>query len=187
MAKEDFKEFISNLKAVGLPTASRFFVLLPNADTMLCMLVDQCSLPGISIMTTEMRTFGEVREAAYGVTYPPVQLSVILDNTVGATTYFENWSRLVFDRKTKTSGYYTTTRGIMGYAKDVSIVLTDKEDYPIRKIELIEAYPKTIGDIQLDYSNKDIIRLPITLTYRYWREARLTEEDMEFVSTRQGM
>lgn len=182
MAKEDFKEFISNLKAVGLPTASRFFVMLPDSNNTLCMLVDQCQLPGITIMTTEMRTFGESREAPYGVTYPPVQLSVILDNKAGATTYFDWWSKLVFDRETRTSGYYKD------YAREVNIILTDKNDDPIRKVTLIEAYPKTIGDIQLDYSNKDIIRLPITLAYRYWKEVPLTGTDVAAVSsTRQGL
>ena len=183
MAQEDFKEFIANLKAVGLPTASRFYVMLPNASNTLCMMVDQCSLPGLTLMTTEMRTFGEVREAPYGITYPPVQISTIVDNNSEAKIYFENWANLVFDRETRTSGYYKGSGKIEGYAKDIDIVLTDKGDTPIYKVRLYEAFPKTVSDIQLDYSNKDIIRLQVSLAYRYWKRDELTGADIAAVKT----
>ena len=187
MAQEDFKEFIANLKAVGLPTASRFYVMLPNASNTLCMMVDQCSLPGLTLMTTEMRTFGEVREAPYGITYPPVQISAILDNSSKAKQYFDYWSNLVFDRKTRTSGYYKTSGTTPGYARDIDIILTDKADTPIYKVRLFEAYPKSVSDIALDYSNKDIIRLQVSMAYRYWERVDVTGADVAAVTnTRSG-
>lgn len=182
MAKEDFKGFIANLKAVGLPTASRFYVIIPLATDTVCMMVDQCTLPGLTLMTTEMRTFGEVREAPYGITYPPVQISAIVDNNSESKLFFDNWANQVFDRETRTSGYYKD------FIKDIDIVLTDKGDTPIYKVKLYEAYPKTVSDIQLDYSNKDIIRLQVSLAYRYWKRVELTGADVAAVAnTRQGL
>ena len=155
-------DFISHIRATGLPTASRYFVEITGASKTTCMMVDQCTLPGLNIMTSEYRTFGEITESAYGITYQPVQLSVILDNKSEAKLFFEDWANQVFDRKTRTVGYSGD------YTKDVRIILTDKMDNPIYTVMLHGTYPKNLADIQLDFSNHDIIRLQVTLAFKFW-------------------
>ena len=49
------------------------------------------------------------------------------------------------------------------------------EGKKVYSIKLMECYPKTIGAIQLDYANKDVMKLNVTLTYRYW----IKEEDSD--------
>lgn len=175
MSKEHFNNFISRIKDIGLPTASRFQIILPKGDEHLSMLIDQCNLPGLSIMTNEMRTFGELREVPYGITYPPVQISAIVDNTSSTKLYFEDWANAVFNRNTRTLGYYDN------YKRDVVIQLLNKNDELIHEVKLIEAYPKTISDIALDYSNRDIIRLQVSLAFRYWERTFPVETKPESI------
>lgn len=169
------ESFIARIKSVGLPTASHFYVefIGLSYSENVSLLVDQASLPGLNIMTTEMRIFGEVTESPYGITYPPVNLSIILDNESLAKRFFDNWANEVFDRTTRTSGYYNK------FAKEVRITVVDKEDTPIYQVKLVEAYPKMIADIPLDFNNKDVIRLNVTLTYKYWEEVQINYEELE--------
>jgi T4-like virus tail tube protein gp19 len=162
----DLKEFITHVRDTGLAVGSHFAVIFNgDGDTeKMALLVDQATLPGITIMTTEMRTFGEITDSAYGITYPPVTLSIILDNEGSAKKFFDDWSDKVFNKITRTSGYYSS------YTSDVEIQLLDKNHDVITSVLLIEAYPKQISDVQLDSSNHDIIRLNVTLTYKHWIE-----------------
>jgi hypothetical protein len=36
-------------------------------------------------------------------------------------------------------------------------------------ISLYEAYPKTVSAIQLDYANRDVMKIQVTMMYKYWR------------------
>jgi hypothetical protein len=159
-------DFRARIRTIGLPTGSHYQVefLLGGIDgaRAVSMLADQVTLPGLTIMTAEQRTFGEITESAYGISYQPVSLSIILDNEVAAKTFFDTWANSVFDRKTRTIGYYDD------YIRDVRITLMDKASKPIYTVVLREAYPKTINDIQLDYASREILRVNVILTFKYW-------------------
>lgn len=165
----DLKDFISVVRTIGLPTASHFYVeflgIVAGGDLRrMSLLCDQVSLPGLNLMTQEYRTFGEILESPYGVSYGPVTLSMIVDNEASVKYFFDEWANKVFDRTTRTSGYYDN------YTQDVAIALIDKKKNIVYSVMLKEAYPKSISDIQLDYGNHDVIRLNVTLTYRYWEQ-----------------
>ena len=33
----------------------------------------------------------------------------------------------------------------------------------------IEAYPKSVGAVQMDYSSKEIMKIDVTMMFKYWR------------------
>jgi hypothetical protein len=170
-------DFIARIKKVGLPNSSHFMVeFLGTAGYQggrdVAMMVDQASLPGLNIMTTDIRTFGELLESPYGISYQPVQLSIIMDNESVAKKFFDDWSNRVFDRKAKVAGYYNN------FVKDVRIILQDKNSLPIYSVLLREAFPKAISDVSLDYANHDLIRLNVTLQFRFWEEEPIDYEEI---------
>lgn len=179
----DLDSFLAHINTVGLPVSSRYFVeFMPSAANLgdsgrhrtVSMLCDQVVIPGVNIMAADIRVYGELTESPYGVTYQPASLSVILDNDSSAKEFFDEWSNDVFDRTTRTLGYYND------FVRDVVVTLTDKEDNPISKIRMIEAYPRTISDMQLDYSSSNIIRLTVSLTFKYWvKEAVIAVPNVE--------
>lgn len=162
----DLDKFLSHVRTTGLASGTHYEVYFnwtggEDLDT-LSLLVDSCNMPGNNIMTQEMRTFGEITEMPYGVTYPPVTFNVLIDNTGSVKKHFEAWMNAVYDPTTKQIGYYAD------YVADVVINFQDKNGGIIRSVTLVEAYPKTVNDVSLGNDVHGVIRLDITMTYRYW-------------------
>lgn len=160
------EEFRSHLKTIGFAKSSNFLVEFYKqygaSNPNISMLVDAVVFPGLNIMTAEYRTFGEIRESPYGISYQPVNLSIILDNVASAKSYFDDWSNEVFNRDYRTTGYYND------FIRDVAITMHDINGKAIYRVVLKEAYPKMVGDISMDYANKDIVRLNVSLAFKYW-------------------
>ena len=75
------------------------------------------------------------------------------------------------------------------YIGSVQIFQLDEEDNIMYGVELVEAFPKTIGAQTLDYSVTDQIhKLPVTFSYRWWKniedEPKVNEPVEEISATR---
>lgn len=160
--KTKLSEFIAHVKNVGLPTATHFFVYIPGFGQYELAMCDSTSLPGIQIMSSEVRMFGELHTLPHAPLYQTHQLSFIADNKMTIRDSLEKWSNEVFNRETRKFGYYDQ------YTKDVTIYLTDKAGKVIYAVKLREAWLQQIGDTQLDYGNESLVRIPVTLAYKWW-------------------
>jgi hypothetical protein len=171
--KKDLNDFIAHIREIGLPTASHFQITLPSIGSVysedVAMLCDDVQMPGIMVMTHEVRTMGEVSELPYGITYPPVNLTLIVNNKFDAKSYFDTWSDLVYNRNNRTVGFYRN------YTRDVTIEALDKAGKTIYSITLIEAYPKTMSDLMFSNANHDVLKLNIQLVYKYWKKTGVAE------------
>lgn len=157
--------YIANLKSRGLPTASHYFVQITGVmNRESWMMCDQVSLPGLSIATADLRTYGEVREAPWGVIYQPINLQFILDNSFDTKVLFERWINQVYDRTTRTAGYYSD------YVKEVNIYQTNADNKVIYGVKLYEAFPKSVLDVNLGYDVKDVVKLNVTMVFKYWAQ-----------------
>jgi hypothetical protein len=164
-----YNKFKSFVKTEGLATGSKFNIILPPIEGVIGNLSDlsmQCeiaSLPGTNIMTSEIRTFGETTELAYGITYPPINLTFFVSNKFDTKKYFEGWQNVVFNRLNRCPGYYDN------YAKPITIIVSDKSGKTdTYKLVLHEAYPKSIQDISLSYSDSAPIKLSVMIQYKWW-------------------
>ena len=167
-AKSSLSNFIARVKKNGLLQASHFYIVIPNfaqkGDSRdLLMFCDTADLPGINLMTTEIRQFGELTTLPHAPMYQPIQLSFICDQTMAVKTSLLAWLNSVFDRENRFFNYYEQ------YTKNVEIYITDKNGRDVYKVTLNEAYPTAIGNIQLDYANEQIIKIPVTIAYKWWK------------------
>jgi hypothetical protein len=149
-AKSNLSNFVARVKKNGLLSASHFYVVIPNfspnaSDRDLLMFCDAADIPGITLMTTEIRQFGELTTLPHAPMYQPVQLSFICDSTMDVKYALENWIDSVFNRNTRSFNFYDS------YTKDIEIYIVDKQGNDVHKVTLYEAYPVSIGNIQLDY------------------------------------
>ncbi len=178
-------EFTAAIKQNGMPTASHFNVIIggskqnrvsPQRVMMMC---DTTNLPGYTHMTTEMRTYGEIFEMPYGISYPDLNMTFYLDNTVQSKTFFDNWSNEIFNKKTRTIGYYRD------YVRDMDLYLQNLGGNVIYQVKVYEAYPKLIGDFQVDYTNRDILRLSVVMKYKWLEiiDSTASGEPREFLDT----
>lgn len=144
------------------------------------LLCDSTQLPGLNLNTAPMRTFGEVREIPYELNYEPITLTFYVDAEMNVKKLFDAWIQSTQIKDTRNFAYYDS------YTTDMSIYVQDMEEDNRYIVELYEVYPKTVSAIQVDYANKDVMKLSVTLMYKYWRSNqvvynnRISQEKPEF-------
>lgn len=167
------KDFIAEVKG-GLARPAHFAVMvklpasIANDDlikgniTKIMLFCEQATLPGISFATAPVRSFGETKEVPYEKLYEGVTLSFYVDADLTVKRLFDQWSNLIQDTKTRLYQYPST------YLTDtIDIFVYDTENNQRYKCTLHQAYPKAVSAIQLDYNNKDVMRLQVQFSYQY--------------------
>ena len=143
---------------------------------------ESISFPGRNIdTTTDTNIYGPSREIASGFSFAEVSATFRCSKDMREKRYFESWQRLSYDTVTWSMQYYED------YIGAVQIFQLDEEDNRVYGVELVEAFPKTIGAQTLDYSSTgEIHKLPVTFSYRWWKNIEdepKINEPVEEVST----
>lgn len=169
MSKPDLNSFIAHLKSTGLAVSQHFIVHIPDfgseIDQVMC---EATSLPGMQLMSTEIRTAGEYTAMPHAPMFAQQQLTFISDGTLNIRKNLEKWFNQVYNVETRSLGYYDD------YVRDVTIFVTNKEDKVIYACVLREAWIQSISDSQLSYADGNVIRIPVTLTYKWWDQLKTT-------------
>lgn len=165
-------EFLSNVRSEGLMFNSRFSVTLApplgmqNSGTYdlrkILLYCDSIPLPSMSMSTTQARTFGEYREMPYERLFANINMTFFVDNSMQVKDFFDQWMSNIIDPVKRTVGYYKD------YITDMSIDVFDIQENKKFRVNMFECYPKEVSQIQLDYSNKDVMKLTVSMNYKYW-------------------
>jgi hypothetical protein len=171
MTAKSLRDFISEVKRDGLARQNRFSVTItpPSsmADTsgqslqLVQLFCEQATLPGVSYSSQPVKSYGENREVVYDKNFEDVTLTFLVDRRMMVKAFFDEWSNQIIDPWTRLVGFY------QDYAKDIIIRVQDMQNQEVYMSVLYEAYPKTVGVIQLDNNSKDIMKLQVTFTYKY--------------------
>lgn len=171
------KDFISEIKKGSLARSNRFAIgftppkttqkpYIGGADPAtlrkVILFCDQVQLPGVNYSTVQNRVFGEFRETPYEKLFDNINMSFYVDNDMKVKSLFDNWINSIQDGTTRTFNYYDN------YTTDMTIEVQDINDKTRYQVKLFECYPKTIGSIQMDYASKDVMKLSVTMQYKYW-------------------
>lgn len=184
------KEFIAQLKTDGMARSNYFdvelalpFAVARNSNTnfdmrKILLFCEAINLPSVNISTTQIRTFGELRETPYDKLFDTIQLSFYVDTSMNVKLLFDTWINSIQDPVTRKYSYYNT------YTTDVmKINVLDKKSKTRYSVSLFEAYPKSIGAIQLDQNSKDIMKLNVTMIYKYIKTEAFAVDDKSPKST----
>lgn len=174
-----YKDFITHVKQIGMFGGNKFEFVAPlveggsNADSAkVSMLCNSAQIPGLNIMTTDIRYYGEATERPHGITYGPLNLTFYLDNDLAPKRYFEEWMNQVYSRDKRSLNYYDI------YTRDVEVVIYNKAEEEIDRIKFLECYPKLMSDVNLSYdSNGAAVVLSVTLVYKWWESMSKTSYD----------
>lgn len=177
--------FVSQI-STGLARSNKFLVsLTPPSSTLtgllgqerssysnsqlqnILLLCDSAQLPGVTVNTTPIRSFGEVREIPYEQNYEPITLSFFVDAQMSVKKLFDNWLLSTQIGDTRKFNYYDT------YTSPLTIYVQDMAEKTRYSVEMYEAYPKTVSAVQMDYANKDVMKLQVTMMYKYWRSNQI--------------
>ena len=126
---------------------------------------ENISFPGRNIdTTTDTNIYGPTREIASGFSYAEVSATFRCSSDMKEKLYFETWQKQSFNTQTWSMQYYED------YIGAVQIFQLDENNNRKYGVELVEAFPKNIGAMTLDYSNgSEINKLPVTFSYRWWK------------------
>ena len=179
-------QFISAVKG-GMARTNRFKVRLTMPKCMINgyakppqsvdmrkveLFCDQVQLPGVNFSTIQNRTFGEFRETPYEKLYDAVNMSFYVDKDLMVKTFFDTWMSGIQDKTRRTFNYYDQ------YITDIELQVMDTVDKTVYIVNLHEAYPKTVGSIQLDLASKDIMKLNVSFQYKYFRAYKTTYNEV---------
>jgi len=166
MAK--LNDFISQVKHNGMARTNRYVVYfnLPWENDYalrdVLLFCDQVQLPGTNFNTADMRTYGETRKAPYERLYEDINMSFYVDKEMKNKLLFDRWFNQIQNPWTRTFNYYDN------YRTDIVIEVQDLKDQSRYGIKLFEAYPKSMGAVQLDYAGKDIMKISVNFAYKYY-------------------
>ena len=114
-------------------------------------------------------TYGESREIPYTRLYDNISMSFYVDNDMTTKRYFDDWLFSIQDPSKRVFNYYEN------YITDIIIKIEDLNNNTAYGIKLIEAYPKTISAIDLDYSSKEVMKINVNMAYKYWTPIDLSD------------
>jgi len=150
------------------------------------MRVEQVSIPGMSLQSTDVRRYGvgTVQKMPVGAqTYGDVTLSILLDGFGEIYEFWDQWIRKIYEY----NGVSSSSIGSVGnafpgyvseykdqFSTDMQIVVYDHFGNTIQKINLKEAFPSSMKDISLAWGSEGLMRLQVGISY--------TEHTIENVS-----
>jgi len=180
LANKPINRFISEIRSSGLARHNRFAVLFtppagvnPDALQKVLLFCDSVQLPGVNFSTVQNRTFGEFRETPYEKLYDNLSMTFYVDNDMKVKALFDDWIDTIQNPMTRTFNYYNN------YISNMTIEIQDLNDKTRYRMTLWECYPKNIGTIQLDASNKEVMKVQVTMQYKYWSAVPVSPEDEE--------
>lgn len=187
----DIENFKVNTQ-MGFLKPSNFLVYIypPNwvtrsgADTPdLAYLAAATSLPGLQILTTESKIYGQGPNVkmAYDIGATDITLKFYVDGDGDSLTYFYDWLKNIvnlshvqdeprsgaFSNQLSYRSEYTTKIDIMLFGNKLRAAGADPQDGSVLIFSLHDAYPLQIGEPGLDWqSGNDILTFTVTFTYK---------------------
>jgi hypothetical protein len=152
-------------------------VSLFSVNRHLKMRIEQVTIPGMTIQSTDVRRYGigtvqkmPVAAQAYG----DITFSILLDGYGEIYHFWEAWLRKIYEF----NGTTDSPAGNVGnafpsyvseykdqFSADMLIVVYDQFGNTIQKINLKEAFPSSMKDIQLAWASDGLMRLQVGISY----------------------
>lgn len=104
----------------------------------------------------------------YEKMFEPVTMTFYVDKEMKVKLFFDEWLSNIQNPFTRTFAYYED------YISNIDVIVYDTQLNSRYKVSMYEAYPKSISAIQMDYNNKDVMRIQVTFQYKYWRTTMMT-------------
>lgn len=136
---------------------------------------ESASLPGRTLATTEQKTYGPIEKYPYLNTYTDIDLTFIVDDDMEQKVLFDAWLNFInplYNNHIRYKQEYATILTINQY--DV----TNKLSY---SVNLYDAFPVSMNQMDLDWSGDGYHKLNVTFAYTYWQNNSLQAIGMQLV------
>jgi hypothetical protein len=146
------------------------FISDPRDMFLLCQ---TATMPGKRILTTEAMHNHHLAKKPYSAATDEVTMSFILTNDYYIKKYFDMWQEMIID----TSGEHYKAFYKQDYCTDVLIqqISQSNDMIPGYTIKLENAYPITVGSIDLSEGSEGMMELSITFEYDNFKSLGLVD------------
>ena len=143
-----------------------------NVTSRLSWLCDTINIPSRSLTTTEFRTYGLPVKRPYGSVYTESQMEFLCTRNMGEKKFFDAWLNYIFDNRSYDMAYYENyVTDIDIYHFDRSVSTANDLSKSTYHITLEEAYPTLVGELSMNHTATEVLKLPITFTYKKYVHA----------------
>jgi len=168
-------EFISSF-STDIARPNKFDVSIPiplplilyrNTAQQLKFRCESASLPGRTLQTVDQKIYNIVEKFPYATTYNDIDLTFIVSDSMEEKEFFDAWLEFInpsTNFNVKYKGDYTTS---------VTITQYDVRNQSSYAVELIDAFPVSVNQLDLDWQNDGHHKLVVTFAYTYWKNANI--------------
>ena len=166
--KDGFSKSARYEVVIGLPKAATLTAgELLNTETArkVSYHAETIAFPGRNLEIKEdLSTYGPTREVVSGSSYEDLSATFYVATDYREKKFFSEWQD-----SAHSSNVDFNARYYYDYVGSVDIYQLDEEDRRRLGIRLMEAFPKTIGAIDMGYANANQInKMSVSFSYRYW-------------------
>lgn len=177
---------IADFKAsfkTDLARPNRFDVLIPiplgisyyvGTSRFLQLRCENAELPGRNISTTSMKVYNIEEKFPYQTTYNDINLTFIVGDDMREKKLFDAWLEWINPSLNYNLKYKTD------YAVSLRINQYDLSNKLSYSIDLLDAYPIAVNQMDLDWSNDGVHKLTVTFAYTYWKNYSIEAMAQEF-------
>ena len=167
--------FISSFQN-DLARPNRFDVNIPipltliqyrNISQRLTFRCENANLPGRTLNTTDQKIYNIVEKFPNQTTYQDMDMTFIVGGDMAEKQFFDAWLELI----NPTTNFNFKYKG--DYATSVTINQYDVNNNLTYTIELVDAFPIAINQMDLDWSNDGVHKLTVVFAYTYWKNNSL--------------
>lgn len=135
----------------------------------LAMQCETAQLPGRTFATIDNRVYGPVQKYPINTTYSDMILTFVCTNDFYERKFFDAWMDSIIPRDTNNVRFKKGVDGTGGYTSDISIIQFDDSIKQVYATKLINAFPTSVNEMQLDWASDGYHKLTVNFTYEYYR------------------
>lgn len=185
MATRTINEFRASFKGETARPA-RFDVQIPiplklvaylNIARRLSFRCENAELPSVTLATTERKIYGPTEKHPYLKTYNQSTFNFIVSDDMSEKKFFDAWIELIIPKTTHDINYKSD------YVVPITVNQYDLQNRVSYSVNLIDAFPISINQLDLDWSNESSHhKLAVTFAYHTWETNTITDAVMDIVN-----
>jgi hypothetical protein len=136
---------------------------------------ENANLPGRTFATVEQKTYGPIEKYPTLTSFTDMDLTFIIDDNMNQKIFFDAWLNYINPQ------YNNNFRYKSDYSTVITINQYDVTNNLTYSINLYDAYPISMNQMDLDWSGDGFHKLTVTFAYTYWKNNSLQALGMELV------
>jgi hypothetical protein len=164
--------------------SNRFDVFIPiplglspflGESRALALRCENAQLPSRNLSTAPSKIYGVTEEYPYASTFDDVSLTFVVTEDMKEKNLFDSWMNYINPISTYNVKYKNQ------YAVPIVIRQYDLQNRLTMSVTLLDAYPKAVNQMDLDWASDAIHKVTVTFAYTSWRNNSVDSLAMEFI------